>query len=205
MLGLITTKIGMSQVFTGDGTVVPVTYLKVDPNTVVRHRMKDRDGYDAIVLGIGAEKWKTRKGKEHTRYRIEREFIVDSLDGFDVGKTLTAETIPAESLVTVMGISKGKGFAGVIKRYHFSGGPWTHGSHQHREPGSIGCRAKPGRVQKGKRLPGRMGGERVTTKARSVMACDAAENLIAIKGPVPGPNGTTVILHIESLPGSKKS
>lgn len=200
MFGLIAKKIGMSRVFTDDGSAVPVTYLKADPNTVIRHRLKDRDGYNAVVLGFNGKKWKTRKGKEHVRYAVEREFTVESLDGYDVGKTLTAELIPAESLVTVVGISKGKGFQGVIKRYHFSGGPWTHGSHQHREPGSIGCRAKPGRVRKGKRLPGRMGGDRVTIKHRPVIVSNPAENLIAVKGAVPGPNGTAVILQVESLP-----
>jgi len=203
MLGLITTKIGMSRVFREDGTVVPVTFLKVDPNTVVRHRMKDRDGYDALILGIRGKKWKTRKGKEHMRFACEREFPVESLEGYDVGKTLTAELIPVESMVSVVGTSKGKGFAGVIKRYNFSGGNWTHGSHHHREPGSIGCRAKPGRVQSGKRLPGRMGSDRVTVHQCAVVLSDPAENVIAIKGPVPGPNGSTVILKIESLPDQK--
>ncbi|HLC76241.1 MAG TPA: 50S ribosomal protein L3 [Candidatus Peribacterales bacterium] len=203
MLGLITTKIGMSRVFQEDGTVVPVTYLKVDPNTVVRHRMKDRDGYDALVLGIQGKKWKTRKGKEHTRFACEREFQVPSLEGYEVGKTLTAELIPPESMVSVVGVSKGKGFAGVIKRYNFSAGPWTHGSHQHREPGSVGCRAKPGRVQSGKKLPGRMGSDQITLHNCSVVISDPAENVIAVKGPVPGPNGSTVIINIESLPEQK--
>lgn len=202
MLGLIATKIGMSRVFQNDGSAVPVTYLKVDPNTVVRHRSKEKDGYDALVLGIGGKTWKTRKGKEHIRYRVMKEFPVASLDGFDVGKTLTAEMIPAESTVQVTGVSKGKGFAGVIKRYHFSGGPWTHGSHQHREPGSVGARAKPGRVQQGKKLPGRMGADRVTTHGRAIVLSDPAANIIAVKGQVPGPKGATVILCIESLPKS---
>ena len=203
MLGLIATKIGMSRVFQDDGSAVPVTYLKVDPNTVVRHRMKEKDGYDALVLGIGAKKWKTRKGAEHTKYAVLKEFPVESLDGYEVGKLLTAEMIPVNSMVQVTGISKGKGFAGVIKRYHFAGGNWTHGSHQHREPGSIGCRAKPGRVQLGKRLPGRMGSDRTTTRNRSIVSCDPTENVIAVKGPVPGPNGAAVLIRIESLPGGK--
>jgi len=150
MQGLIAKKIGMSRIFREDGEQVPVTYLSVEPNTVVRTRQKDRDGYDAIVLGVGAKKWKTRKGKEHTRYKTEKEFVVDSLEGVKIGEQVTVESIPAESVVTVVGTSKGKGFSGVIKRWNFSRGPETHGSHHHREPGSIGMCAKPGRVLKGK-------------------------------------------------------
>ena len=200
MIGLIAKKIGMSRVFRPDGTVVPVTYVKVDPNTVVRHRIKDRDGYDAVVLGIGEKKWKTRKKKEHAKYQVEREFVVDSLEGFDVGKELTAEAIPAESTVTVVGTSKGKGFSGVIKRWNFSRGPETHGSHHHREPGSIGMCAKPGRVLKGKKMPGRLGQDRVTVKNCEVVLSDPKENLIAIKGPIPGARGTADVLKVESLP-----
>lgn len=203
MAGIIAKKIGMSRVFREDGTAVPVTYLKVDPNTVVRHRLKDRDGYDAVVLGASPKKWKTRKGKEHTKFKAEREFMVESLDGFDVGKEVTAEAIPKESVVTVVGTSKGKGFAGVIKRWNFSRGPETHGSHHHREPGSIGMCAKPGRVLKGKKMPGRMGSDRVTLRNREVVISDPKENLIAVKGPIPGPNGAVVVLRVESLPSDK--
>jgi large subunit ribosomal protein L3 len=203
MLGLITKKIGMSRVFLDDGSAVPVTYLAVEPNTVLRHREKDRDGYNAVVLGIGAKKWKTRKGKEHTRYQVEKEFVVDSFEGMDVGSTITVERIPVQSVVTVRGVSKGKGFAGVIKRHHFSGGPWTHGSHHHREPGSVGMREKPGKVMKGKRLPGRMGRDQVTLKNRAVLVSDPKDNILAVKGCVPGPNGSIVFLKIESLPSEK--
>lgn len=200
MFGLITRKIGMSRVFREDGTAIAVTYLKADPNTVVRHRIKDKDGYDAVVLGIDGKKWKTRKGTEHVRYAFTREFAVESLADYAVGAEVTAEKIPAASLVTVVGISKGKGFAGVIKRHHFSGGPWTRGSHHHREPGSVGMRTMPGRVLKGKRLPGRMGLDRITIKHREVIVSDPAEKIIAVKGAVPGPNGSAVIVQIESLP-----
>ena len=147
--GLIAKKIGMSRVFREDGEQVPVTFLSIEPNTIVRTRQKDRDGYDAVILGVGAKKWKTRRGKEHTKYQVEKEFVVDSLDGLDVGNTFTVESIPAESVVTVVGTSKGKGFAGVIKRHNFSRGPETHGSHHHREPGSVGMCDMPGKVLKG--------------------------------------------------------
>jgi large subunit ribosomal protein L3 len=198
MKGIIAKKIGMSRVFRENGEEIPVTYLLVEPNTVVRTREKGRDGYDAVVLGVGAKRWKTRKGLEHTRYSLEKEFVVDSLEGIEIGTSVTAECIPAESLVTVVGVSKGKGFAGVIKRHNFSGGPWTHGSHHHREPGSVGMCAKPGRVLKGKRLPGRMGKDQITLKHRSVVLSDPKEGVIAIKGPVPGASGSAVILQLES-------
>lgn len=193
----------MSRVFKEDGSAVPVTYLAVEPNTVVRHRQKDRDGYDAVVLGTGAKKWKTRKGQEHTKYQVEKEFMVDSLDGLDVGNTFTVESIPAESMVTVVGTSKGKGFSGVIKRHNFSRGPETHGSHHHREPGSVGMCDMPGKVLKGKKMPGRMGHEKVTVRNRSVLVSDIKDGVLAVKGCVPGPNGSTVFLRIESLPSDK--
>lgn len=200
MIGLIAKKIGMSRVFQEDGSAVPVTYLTVEPNKVVRHRIKDRDGYDAVVLGVGEKKWKTRKKKEHTKYQLEKEFTVDSLDDLDVGKEITADSIPQDSVVTVVGTSKGKGFAGVIKRWNFSRGPETHGSHHHREPGSVGMCDAPGRVLKGKKMPGRMGSAKVTIKNRSVIVSDPKKNLIGVKGPVPGPNGSFVCLHLESAP-----
>ena len=203
MLGLITKKIGMSRVFQEDGTAVPVTYLQVEPNTVVRTRQKDRDGYDAVVLGVGAKKWRTRKGKEHTKYQTEKEFIVDSLDGIEIGSQISVDSIPVESLVTVVGTSKGKGFSGVIKRWNFSRGPETHGSHHHREPGSIGMCDMPGKVLKGKKMPGRMGVDQVTLKSRIVITSDVKQGLLAVKGPIPGPNGSTVFLRVESLPSAQ--
>ena len=203
MLGLIAKKIGMSRVFKEDGTAVPVTYLAVEPNKVVRHRIKDRDGYDAVVLAVGPKKWKTRKGQEHTKYRAEKEFIVDSLDGMDIGKEITVESIPEESMVTVVGTSKGKGFSGVIKRHNFSRGPETHGSHHHREPGSVGMCDMPGKVLKGKKMPGRMGKEQVTRRNCPVMVSDLEDGVLAVKGPVPGPNGALVFLKVESNPESK--
>jgi large subunit ribosomal protein L3 len=196
--GLIARKVGMSQLFLESGEVVPVTYLKVEPNTVIRLKTAERDGYSAVVLGIGHSVLKTRKGKEHPRYAIEKEWRTESLEGLSPGATLTAESIPERSLVTVTGTSKGKGFQGVVKRYGFAGGPRTHGSHFQREPGSVGMREKPGRILKGKRMPGHMGHQTVTLRHRPVVACDPAEGMIAIKGPVPGPNGSIVYLTLEA-------
>lgn len=205
MSGLIAKKIGMSRVFHADGTEIPVTYLQVDPNVIIRTRTKDRDGYDAVVLGVSGKKWRTRKGKEHTRFRVLKEFPVASLDGVTVGAEVTVESIPAESMVSVVGISKGKGFAGVIKRHHFSSGPGSHGSHHHREPGSVGMRAKPGKVLRGKRMPGHMGFERVTIKHRPVVVSDPAENVLAIKGAIPGPRGAFVFITKEEVVSPKKT
>jgi len=203
MQGIIAKKVGMSRVFLSTGEAVPVTYLKVEPNVIVRTKTKEKDGYDAVVLGVGAKPWKSRKGKENVRFAVQKEWKVETLEGLEAGKTLAADVIPAEAMVTVTGISKGKGFQGVIRRHHFSGGPASHGSHFKREAGSIGMRTQPGRVLKGHKMAGRMGGDTVTVKHRAVMMCDTDNGMIAIKGPVPGPNGATVFITKESSPEAK--
>jgi large subunit ribosomal protein L3 len=203
MQGLIAKKVGMSRVFLQSGESVPVTYLKVEPNVIVRTKTKEKDGYDAVVLGVGAKAWKSRKGKENVRYALQKEWKVESLDGLEPGKTLTAETIPAETLVTVTGVSKGKGFQGVIRRHHFSGGPASHGSHFKREPGTIGMRTEPGRVLRGHKMAGHMGHDQVTIRHRPVIVTDAPNGIIAIKGPIPGPNGAPVFVTKESTPDKK--
>ncbi len=195
--GLIARKVGMSRVFLGTGEAVPVTYLEVEPNVVVRTKTKEKDGYNAIVLGVGAKPWRSRKGKEHVRYNVQKEWQVEKLEGMEPGSKVTAEAIPIESLVTVTGVSKGKGFQGVMRRHHFSGGPATHGSHFKREPGSIGMRAQPGRVLKLHKMAGHMGHDQVTLQHRSIVAADAAKGILGIKGPVPGPNGSHVFLTLE--------
>ncbi len=204
MQGLIARKVGMSRVFLPTGEAVPVTYLKVEPNTIIRTKTKNKDGYDAVVLGIGAKAWKSRKGKENVRYAVQKEWKVESLDGLEPGKTLSAEVLPEQTLVTVCGISKGKGFQGVMRRHHFSGGPASHGSHFKREPGTIGMRTEPGRVLKGHKMAGHMGHETVTVHHRAVITSDVQNGVIAIKGPVPGPNGSPVFLTKESSPSSEK-
>lgn len=198
MIGVIAKKVGMSRAFLATGEAVPVTYLQIEPNVVVRTKSKDKDGYDAVVLGIGAKQWKTRKGKEHTRYSMQKEFRVESLDGYEAGKQVTVEILPTESMVTVEGVSKGKGFQGVMRRHNFRGGPRTHGSHFKREPGSIGMRTSPGRVFKGHKMAGHMGTDKLTIKNRAVIVSDTEKNIIAIKGPVPGPTGTHVFLTLEA-------
>lgn len=197
-VGLIARKVGMSRQFLPSGEAVAVTYLKVEPNVVVRTKTTEKDGYNAVVLGIGPKVWKTRKGKSLTRYSFQKEWEVDSLDGMEPGKHITAEAMPAESLVTIAGISKGKGFQGVVRRHHFAGGPSSHGSHMKREPGSVGMRADPGRIFKGHRMAGHMGLEHITIHHRPVMLSDAEKGLIAVKGPIPGPNGAAVYVTLEA-------
>jgi large subunit ribosomal protein L3 len=203
MIGVIAKKVGMSRVFRETGEAVAVTYLEVQPNTVVRTKTKDKDGYDAVVLGVGGTDWKTGNGKELKRYKVQKEWQVESLDGFEPGKTVTADVLPVDSMVSVTGISKGKGFQGVVKRHGFGGGPGSHGSHFKREPGSIGMRTDPGRVFRGHPMAGHMGLEQVTVKNRAVVVSDAKKNLVGISGPVPGPNGATVFLTLESAPDAK--
>lgn len=200
--GLIARKVGMSRVFLPSGEAVPVTYVEVEPNVVVRTKTKEKDGYNAVVLGVGAKPWKSRKGKEHVRYKVQKEWQVEKLE-LEAGAKVTAEAIPVESLVTVTGVSKGKGFQGVMRRHHFAGGPATHGSHFKREPGSVGMRARPGRILKLHRMAGHMGGDQVTMQHRSVVTADPAKGILGVKGPVPGPNGSHVFLTLETPPASK--
>lgn len=197
MIGVIAKKVGMSRAFLPSGEAVPVTYLEIEPNVVVRTKSSDKDGYNAVVLGIGGKEWKSRKGKSNMRYALQKEFQVESLDGFEAGKKVTVETLPVESMVTVQGVSKGKGFQGVVRRFGFGGGPASHGSHFKREPGSIGMRTDPGRIFRGRKMAGHMGLETLTVKHRAVIVSDTDKNLIAIKGPVPGPNGGHVFLTLE--------
>lgn len=193
----------MSRIFTEAGESVPVTFLAIEPNVIVRTKTKEKDGYNAVVLGIGAKPWKSRKGKQNVRYARQKEWKVESLDGMEPGQHLTSELLPTESIVTVSSISKGKGFQGVVRRHHFGGGPASHGSHFKREPGSIGMRTQPGRVLKGHPMAGHMGLETITIQHRPVVVSDAAKGVVAIKGPIPGPNGGIVYLTKESLPEQK--
>jgi len=195
--GLICTKIGMSRVFSPEGNAIAVTYLKAEPNTILRLKTTEKDGYNAVVLGTGTKNWRTRKGKERVRYKHQKEWKVEKLDGLEPGKTLSLEAFVKDSKLAICGISKGKGFAGTIKRHGFAGGPGSHGSHFKREPGSVGMRTEPGRIHKGKRMAGRMGQDTVTLHDRLVVDCDPAAGVIAVKGPIPGPNGSTVYITLE--------
>jgi large subunit ribosomal protein L3 len=199
-IGLIGRKRGMTQVFQPDGTMVAVSVLEVAPNTVTRLRTPDRDGYAAIQLGTDE---KTRLTKPQAGQLGDlpslgtlREFRVDDVSGYEVGQTLAIADVFAEGdLVDVSGVSKGKGFAGHVKRHHFGRGPTTHGSDHHREPGSIGPGTTPGRVYKGVRMAGHMGDDQVTTKKVRVVRTDAERNLLLLKGSLPGARGSLILVR----------
>ena len=199
-IGLIGRKRGMTQVFQPDGTMVAVSVLEVAPNTVTRLRTADRDGYTAVQLGTD-EKSKLTKPRAGQLGDLPslgtlREFRVDDLSGYEVGQTLAVGDVFADGdLVDVSGVSKGKGFAGHIKRHHFGRGPTTHGSDHHREPGSIGPGTTPGRVYKGVRMAGHMGDEQVTTKKVRVVRADAERNLLMVKGSLPGARGSLILVR----------
>lgn len=187
-------KIGMTQIFSEDDRVVPVTVIVAEPNKVCQVKTTATDGYEAVQLGFGAIKPKkvnkpmaghfAKQGTEPVRYL--REVRVEDASEYKVGDTQTVEAFAEVKKVDVTGVSKGKGFQGVIKRHGFGGGRASHGSHFHRIPGSIGQCATPSRVFKGVRLPGHMGCDTVTVKNLEVVRVDADQNLILVKGSVPG-------------------
>ena len=180
----------MTSVFAEDGTMVPVSVLAVEPNTVTALRTPDSDGYSAVQLGAGSVKklTKPRAGqlKNLPSIRDTREFRVDDTADYEVGQVVDVSLFAEGDIVDVTGVSKGKGFAGTVKRHNFSRGPVTHGSHNIRKPGSIGASAYPSRVFKGMRMSGRMGGTRVTQPGLVVHEVDPERNLLLVKGSVPG-------------------
>jgi large subunit ribosomal protein L3 len=197
-IGLIGRKVGMTQIFQDDGTMIPVSVLAIGPNTVTRLRTPDRDGYAAIQLGIepGRKITKPEAGqlKDLPRVSVIREFRVDDPGAYEVGQTLDVSLFASGDLIDVTGTSKGKGFAGTVKRHNFRRGPKTHGSDHHREPGSIGPGTTPGRVYRGSRMSGHMGDERITVKKLQVVRADLDRNLLLVKGSVPGaPNALVLV------------
>lgn len=192
----------MSQIFDQEGNVVPMTLLKATPNLVLQIKTKEKDGYSAAQVGFGERKPKNikkpQKGhfKDLGNFRYVREFrIKDQEANLKRGDKIEVSVFSEGDLVKVSGISKAKGFQGVVKRYRFAGAPATHGTkHAHRQPGSIGgAGGRPGgRVAKGMRMAGRMGGDRVTTRNLKIAKIDAENNLIAVRGAVPGKRGTLV-------------
>lgn len=201
MKGLIGKKVGMTQLFDDAGKAVPVTVIVAGPCYVTQVRTVDQDGYQAVQLGFEETKTQRLSGGElgHLKkhdlppLRILREFRTD--EELVEGQTLTVEVFEEGERVDVVGKSKGRGFAGVVKRYGFSGGPKTHGqSDRHRAPGSIGAGSTPGRVFKGKRMPGRMGNDTVTSQNLMISRIDPENNIIAVRGSVPGPKNGLVII-----------
>ncbi len=190
MPGIIGKKLGMSQIIQDDGRVIPSTFIHCQPNTVVQVKTESSDGYPAIVLGFDAYK----NPSKNKKYKTVKEFRVEDPDSYKKGQKVDLTQLKDVEKVTITSISKGKGYQGVIKRHGFSMGPGTHGSHHHRSPGSIGMCAKPGRVMKGKKMPGHMGTQNVTLKDRLVIKLIPEKEIIAIKGPVSGANNGYVYI-----------
>ncbi|NIA01748.1 MAG: 50S ribosomal protein L3 [Nitrospirae bacterium] len=192
MSGILGKKVGMTRLIQDDGRVIPVTVLICEPSEVTQVKTVDKDGYPAIVLGFS----KLKKPTKTKKYRYVKEFRIneDEQENYKKGDQITIDSLQEVETVKISSVSKGKGFQGVIKRYNFSRGPETHGSHHHREPGSIGACAKPGRVHKGKKMPGRMGRAKVTIGNVKIAHLDPKNHIVALKGPVPGPNGGLVII-----------
>jgi large subunit ribosomal protein L3 len=205
MPAILAKKLGMTQRFTAEGRVERVTVLEAGPCPVTGIRTFDGDGYEAVQLGFGAVREKALSKPElgHLKkagappMRTIREFR-DAADEWQIGDTVTVEAFEVGQDVKVAGIGKGKGFQGTIKRHNFSSGPKSHGSHNKRAPGSIGASATPSRVFPGVRGPGRMGGKRVTQKGLRIVELIPAQNLMLVRGSVPGPKGGTVEVRTDA-------
>lgn len=192
--GLLGRKVGMTQIFSPGGEAIPVTVIEVGPCVVTQIRTKDRDGYEAVQIGFGEARSKSvnkpRQGQMAGAGRLVsylREFRADDVEEYSVGQELTVDLFSSGQRIDVSGTSKGRGFAGVMKRHNFRGGPKTHGqSDRARAPGSIGAGTTPGRVFKGTRMAGRMGNERVTVQNLQVVEIIPDQNLLLVRGSVPG-------------------
>ena len=209
MKGILGKKLGMTQIFTEEGIVVPVTVVEAGPNVVTQVKTVEKDGYNAIQVGFedAKEKSLNKPQKGHlaaanTLKKHLKEFRVDSVEEYTVGQEIKADLFAAGELIDVTGISKGKGFQGPIKRHGQSRGPETHGSRYHRRPGSMGACSYPGRVFKNKKLAGHMGSVKVTVQNLEVVRVDADKNLILVKGAIPGAKGSVVTIK-EAVKASK--
>ena len=202
--GIIGRKIGVTQLFPESGEAVAVTAIQAGPSVVTQVKNQAKDGYNAIQLGLVASEVKQSRltsperghlqGIDNVRYL--REFRTDDIGSINRGDKVDVGFLKQGDLINVTGFSKGKGFAGVVKRHHFAGGPKTHGqTDRHRAPGSIGATTFPGRVFKGKRMAGHMGNKRVTARNIEVIQADPERNLLLVKGAVPGANGGLLIIE----------
>lgn len=196
MPGILGKKLGMTRLFDDKGNTVPLTLVLCKPNTVTQVKSIEKDGYQALVLGFEALKKpkKTRKYKFLRELRLDKNAEAKETEA-KVGDSITVEAFGDVKEVSVTGVSKGKGFQGTVKRHNFTRGNMSHGSHHHREPGSVGPRARMGKLHKGKRLAGRMGGDTVTLNYVPLVKIDAENHLLAIKGSIPGPNGALVFIR----------
>lgn len=200
--GILGKKVGMTQLFTDTGLSVPVTVIEAGPCYVVQKKTPERDGYGAVQVGFGEKRErlfnKPIKGhfsKAAVRpLRVLKEFKLEDYDNYQVGQEIKADVFTPGEKVDVVGTSKGKGFSGGIKRHGFHRGPMAHGSKYHRRPGSLGAKG-PARVFKGRKLPGHHGSARVTVQNLEVVRVDPERNLLAIKGAVPGPKGSLVLIR----------
>ena len=207
--GILGRKLGMTQLFESDGKAVPVTVIETSPNVVVQVKTKDNDGYEAIQVGFGVRKRVNSPQKGHMKnlgqFRYLRELKVDNAAEWEAGKTVTVDIFQPGDLVDVSGASKGRGFAGVMKRHNFHGGPKTHGqSDRARAPGSIGAGTSPGRVIKGKKMAGHMGTNQVTVKSLKVVRSDAAKGILIVRGAVPGNEGALVKVRLSPRGKARK-
>jgi large subunit ribosomal protein L3 len=206
--GLIGKKIGMSQSFDKDGNIIPVTVIKAGPCTVIQKKTKDKDGYSALQLGLVEEKGVKKEKKPQAGHfkksgtpvvKILREFRFEEHSGIKEGDQVLVDIFKEGETVHVTGTSKGKGFAGVVKRWHFRGGGAAHGSMFHRAPGSIGASSYPSRVMPGKRMGGHMGSDRVTVRNLTVIQTDKENNLLVVRGAVPGARGGYLLIRRENF------
>ncbi|MCI8804898.1 MAG: 50S ribosomal protein L3 [Clostridiales bacterium] len=199
---IIAKKIGMTQIFTENGILVPVTVLEAGPCVVTQKKTEENDGYTAIQVGFGdiKEKHVNKPSKGHfdkagvTPVKVLKEFRLDNIDEYEVGSEIKADVFSAGDKVDVSGISKGKGFQGAIKRHNQHRGPMAHGSKYHRGLGSLSSATTPGKVKKGKKMPGHMGSVNVTIQNLEIVRADADKNLILIKGAVPGNKGSVLVI-----------
>ncbi|MGB3613143.1 MAG: 50S ribosomal protein L3 [Elainellaceae cyanobacterium] len=197
-MGILGTKLGMTQVFDDQGRAIPVTVIQAGPCTVTQVKSNDTDGYTAVQVGYGdvTEKALNRPKLGHlsksgvTPVRHLREYRLADVSSFELGQQVTVDSFEAGQLVDVTGTSIGRGFAGYQKRHNFRRGPMSHGSKNHRQPGSTGAGTTPGRIYPGKRMAGHMGAERVTIRKLSIVQVDGERNLLLVKGAVPGKAGT---------------
>jgi large subunit ribosomal protein L3 len=200
VFGLLGKKLGMSQLFTEEGNLVPVTVIEAGPCAVTQIRTRERDGYEAVQLGYGEKKRNVNKPMQghfkrsgSSPRRTLREFsLVEAPEIGEEGAEIKADVFEVGEMVDVIGVTKGRGFAGVVKRYNFAGGPASHGHTMHRGTGSIGQCADPSEVWKGRKMPGHMGAVRRAVQNLTVVRVDVEKNLLFVKGGVPGPNGGLV-------------
>lgn len=201
----------MTQIFDADGHRIPVTVIQAGPCVVVQRRTRERDGYEAVQLGFGeiSEKKLNRPLKGHFQkhnvkpVRYLRELRVEDSGQYEVGQEIKVDVFEVDEYVDVTGISRGKGFQGAIRRHGFGRGPQSHGSKYHRGPGGLSGSSDPSRVFKGRKMPGRMGGERVTSRGLRVVKVDPDRNLLFVKGSVPGVRGGYLMIRSTTVAGRK--